>query len=381
MSTERTGPDRRSDHRGAASGEELARLEAENAALSAALGEAELLFASFMDQIPDRCVLLDEELRYRYLNRAAAAAPSFDPQARIGEPIRTLREGDPRGLLEPYRAVLASGESFVTSAAVRDEEGAERRFTVRAFKAGSGLGLVWTEVTESRRSEERLSAIEAELGALAQHILEVREEERKAVARELHDELGQALTAIELELRAMARVHKDVGEAQRKRLGELLYMTNQAIRSVQRLCSELRPAILDRLGLEAAIEWLSGEMASRSALIPSLRIAVREGAIGPKASTAMFRIIQESLTNVVRHAGAASFAIELEEEGGAVLLRVRDDGVGISEAQASSPGSFGIQGIRERARGLGGSASIRGGPGLGTELEVRIPLPPEGRLP
>jgi signal transduction histidine kinase len=230
-------------------------------------------------------------------------------------------------------------------------------------------------------SEAKFSSAEAELRALAQHILDVREDERKSVARELHDELGQALTAIEMELRAMARARKDLGEAQRKRLGELLFTTNQTIRSVQRLCSELRPAVLDRLGLQAAIEWLAEDTSSRCALIASSKVGIREAAIGPRASIALFRITQETLTNVVRHAKASSFAIELQDTGQAVRLLVRDDGVGISEAEATAPGSFGILGIRERARSLGGSVTLRGEAGRGTTLEVSIPFPADGRLP
>lgn len=232
-----------------------------------------------------------------------------------------------------------------------------------------------------RASEARSTASEKELRALAQHVMDVREDERKHVARELHDELGQVLTAIEMELRAMARSHKGLGEDKKARFEELLNITHQSIRSVQRLCSELRPAVLDKLGLSAAVEWLAEDVSSRSALIPSLTIGIREEAIGPRASIALFRMIQESLTNIVRHAGASSFMIELIDTGQAVRLIVRDDGVGISEAEAMAPCSFGIQGIRERARTLGGNASVRGETGRGTSLEIWLPFRADGRLP
>jgi len=363
-------------------GGELARLGAENEALAEALRKSESRFSLFMDNIPDPCILLDADFHYLYGNRAANSLPGHEGSIRGGEPIPLLEPGnDPAGRIGLYREVLASGLPLTTETEIPCVGSGPRRFRVRAFKAGRDLGLIGTDITDYRRNEDKLSAAEAELRLLAHHIIDVREEERKSVARELHDELGQALTAIEMELRCLARSQEGRGAGERERIGELLFSTSQSIRTVQRLCSELRPAVLDKLGLRAAIEWLAEDFSARCRLRAAARVEIREESIGPKASIALFRIAQETITNVVRHAQASSAEISLVDTGQAVELSVRDDGIGISAAQASAPGSFGIQGIKERALGLGGRAAIRGDPGVGTLLEVTLPYPACGKLP
>jgi Signal transduction histidine kinase len=350
--------------------DELERLRVENAR-----------FVLFMDNVPDLCLLLDADFHYLYGNRAAANLPGHKGRLLIGEAIPLRRCGDPERKLEPYRDVLKTGVPITRELTLSCGPGDVRRYSIHAFKAGDGLGLVLSDVTENRRRENRLSTAEAELRSLAQHILDAREEERKSLARELHDELGQDLSAIEMELGCMARDSGGLGVRQEERIGELRSLVRQSLVSVQRICSELRPAILDRLGLKAAMESLAEDVGERYDILPSTRIDIREEAIGPKASIALFRITQEALTNVVRHARARSFELALRDTGRAVDLAISDDGVGISEAEAEAPLSFGIQGIRERARSLGGSVSIRGEPGRGSSLEVELPFPPEGRLP
>jgi PAS domain S-box-containing protein len=360
----------------------LGRLRAKNAALAAALHTSESRFSLFIDKLPDACMLLDSDFRFVYFNRAAAKASGIALEDGIGKPIRLAEPGgDPGGRLELYRRVLQSGEPMITETVVPCGEQGLRRFRVHVFGAAEGLGLIWTDITESKRKEDSLSATQAELSALALHLIDVREEERKSFAREMHDELGQALTAIEMELRMMAREPGPASEETKERIGRLLSMANRSIRAVQRMSSELRPAVLDSLGLSAAIEWLAEDFSSRGAPIARADVDIREDSLGPKASTALFRITQEALTNIARHARASKADISLRVAGPAIELSISDDGVGISEAQASSPTSFGIQGITERARGLGGSVSISGRRGEGTSLIVTIPLPEQGRLP
>jgi two-component system, NarL family, sensor histidine kinase UhpB len=336
----------------------------------------------FLEENPDACVILDGELRYLYFNKAAASLLHLSLSEMIGKPLSLLSQGpDAYERLEKYKAVLADGVPRSFDAIKPDGVSGEQVFRIRVFKVGDGLGFVWTETTESVHMSRRLVSAQEELRALTAHLVEVREEERKALARELHDELGQALTAIEMELRHLARSRGEFRGGGTDRIGELLYLTNQSIRAVQRICSELRPAILDRLGLRTAIEWLAEDYASRSSLNVSTELEARENSIGPKASTALFRIAQEAMLNIVRHARAKSVEISLRESDSAVVLSVEDDGIGISEAQAASPDSFGIQGIRERARPFGGMASIEGVPGRGTRLWVALPFAVDGRLP
>jgi len=356
---------------------------AESAAV-AELRERERAFESFLDACPDPCILLDGELRFLFLNEAAEKLLGIGLEEWAGKTIpRAAPGGDPEGRMEIYREVLRTGvpTSFDVAAGGRGSRGEARGYRAKVFRAGNCLGIVGKGLAERPRGGDGPAAPQEELRALAAHIVEVREEERKSLARELHDELGQSLTAIELYLRSLARIHGgDRGEA-KEALGELLYLTNQSIHSVQRICSELRPAILDKLGLRAALEWLAESFSARDSLRVAAVLDFDEGVIGPKASTALFRIAQEALTNIARHAQARNASVSLRGSGGRIELLVEDDGVGIAEEEASAPDSFGLQGIRERARALGGSASVRGKPGHGTRLEVALPFPPDGMMP
>ena len=211
------------------------------------------VFHTFMDNLPNACLLLDSDFRYVYFNRAAVELSGPEYAIKAGDLIPLLQPGaDPEGRIEPYREVLRSGNPLSREVTIPcGASGDMRRFRVRAFKVGAFLGLIWTDITENRRSEDRLSATQAELGALALHLLDVREEERRSFSRELHDELGQTLTAIDMELRWVARRYELPAPAAKERIEKLLSVTAGAIRDVQRISSELRPGILDSLGLSA----------------------------------------------------------------------------------------------------------------------------------
>jgi signal transduction histidine kinase len=336
----------------------------------------------FLEEAPDACVILDGELRYRYFNRAAAGLLHFSLDEMRGKELVLLEESaEARERLAMYRATLADGLPRDFDTIKPEGEGGERIFRIRVFKVDDGLGFIWTETTEEERVKRALVSAQEELRSLTSHLVEIREEERKGLARELHDELGQTLTAVEMELRFLSRTHSQENGRAKEKIGELLVMTSQSIRAVMRICSELRPAILDRLGLRAAIEWLAEASAARSSLNARAELDFEEGPIGPKASTALFRIAQEAMMNVVRHARASEAVISLKGGDGAIELVVTDDGIGISADQASAPDSYGILGIKERARAFGGTAAIGAAAGAGTRLAVSLPLPVEGFLP
>ena len=228
------------------------------------------------------------------------------------------------------------------------------------------------DVTERTLAELERQRSFDQLRALTARVQNAREEERKRVAREIHDELGQALTAIKIDLSSL--VHDFPPESQEtKRIESISNVVDQTIKSIRRISTELRPGILDAMGLIAAVEWAAEEFEARTGTKCRLELQ-NDNAIDPDRATAIFRILQETLTNVARHANAACVYVRLFKEGGNIVLEVHDDGRGATEEQLSASGSLGIRGMRERALLLQGELTIRGVPGQGTTVWMRIPL-------
>jgi len=227
---------------------------------------------------------------------------------------------------------------------------------------------------ERRRAEERLRESHEQLRALSVYLQYVREEERTRIAREVHDELGQSLTGLKLDL---AWISGRLPRSQRLLLDKLQTMADHVdatIQSIRRIATELRPGILDDLGLVAALEWQANEFQSRTGIQCNVASTLQDTPLDSDLNTAFFRIFQETLTNIVRHANATRVDVNSTREGGMVILTVRDNGRGILAAEIKDRRSIGLLGMEERAALLGGEFEITGEPGRGTLVTVRIPL-------
>ena len=231
---------------------------------------------------------------------------------------------------------------------------------------------------ERKRTEEELRSSREQLRQLSVHLQSIREEERKAIASEIHDDLGQVLTAIKMELSWLAKRLPEGPKPLFERLKSVSELTDSAIQTLKRISAELRPAMLDDLGLSAAIEWQAEEYKKHTGI--DCKYSSRPGDIflGQDHSIALFRICQELLTNAARHTAATEVKIFLRQTAKEAELKVKDNGRGITEEQISSPRSFGLIGMRERARSLGGDIEVSGVPGRGTTVLVTIPLDKEG---
>lgn len=237
--------------------------------------------------------------------------------------------------------------------------------------AGSQIGRVMERVLankELQKSREHLRALAARLQA-------VREEERIRIAREIHDELGQLLTVLKIDL-TLLRQSFEEGSTGPQTGAELLRMarvSDSAIESVQRIASELRPMILDKLGFLEAIDWFCKEFSARTGIVCSLNVT--SGNLSPTEdrATALFRIFQETLTNIARHSGATRATITITDSPDSYLLSVQDNGRGIKRSEMKADNSLGLLGMRERAVVLGGEVTISGEPGVGTLVSVQIP--------
>jgi signal transduction histidine kinase len=222
-----------------------------------------------------------------------------------------------------------------------------------------------------------LQAANQQLRLLAAHLQSAREDERINVAREIHDEIGTLMTAIKMDLAFLGRAINGNGakkspDALREEISATTKLVDEAIQALHEIVRELRPAVLDHLGLRAAIEWQMQDFQERAKIECHFNSDLDELELDPQRSTAVFRIMQEALTNVARHAQATRVEASLRKEDDHLILEVRDNGKGISEAPDTD--RFGILGMRERAHVFGGDVIIHGAPGQGTTVTVRIPM-------
>jgi signal transduction histidine kinase len=237
------------------------------------------------------------------------------------------------------------------------------------------------ERSQHRRAEEQLRESHEQLRALSVYLQSVREEERTRIAREVHDELGQALTSCKLDLSWIASKLPSEFKPLLEKARSLTAHIDSTIQTVRRISSELRPGVLDHLGLVAAIEWQANEFQNRTGIKCDVRARVREP-LPQNLSTTFFRIFQETLTNVIRHAGATQVAVDLKQAHGKIILEVKDNGRGIGPTDIFNTKSMGLLGMRERAALLGGSFKIGAIPrGKGTRVRVAIPLQRRQRRP
>jgi len=234
--------------------------------------------------------------------------------------------------------------------------------------------VVSKDITERKLAEKEIKNSREQLRNLAAYLQSVRETERKTIAREIHDELAQALTALKMDISWLGKKLPKDQKTLLEKTQAMTKLTDTTIKTVKRVSTELRPGLLDDLGLVAAIEWQAGEFQDRTGITCELTVDPEDFIVDPDRSTAIFRIFQETLTNIARHAKAKRVTASLKEKDGTLELKVKDNGKGITEKQISDPKSFGLIGMRERAISWGGEVKISGIPDKGTTVEVRIPV-------
>jgi signal transduction histidine kinase len=245
-----------------------------------------------------------------------------------------------------------------------------------------GFMLSWL-VDSHKKVEDAVRVSREQLRALSARLQSAAEKERAHIAREIHDELGQELTGLKYDVFALRGMLEDANDEQRRRatrekLNSTLKSIDGIIHSVRRIATELRPPVLDTLGLSAAIEWQTADFEHRTGIRCRFTSDPEEISLDPEKTTAVFRVFQESLTNVARHSGATEVDISLERRDGRLVMRLRDNGKGIGEGQISGADSLGILGMRERILALDGKLRIEGAAGGGTTVTVGIPLRGDG---
>jgi signal transduction histidine kinase len=347
--------------------EHIARTEAET---------AQERTAHILERITDGFVALDTRWCYTYVNQKAGELFQRSPEDLVGKHIWTeFPEGVGQPFYDAYYKAVADQASLHIEAYYAPWA---RWFENRIYPSTDGLTIYFHEITERRRAQEQLRESSDQLRALSAHLQSIREDERARIAREIHDELGQALTGLKMDVSWLdARFTKE-GEVDKegclKKTSAMSRLIMSTIQSVRRIGTELRPGILDDLGIVAAVEWQAQDFEGRTGISCSFETAIEELEIGPERSTAIFRIAQETLTNVARHSGASRVSIVLKRQNGSLILEVSDNGRGIAAAEVSGARSLGLLGMRERAAGLGGHLQVEAAPDHGTVVIASIPL-------
>ncbi len=275
-------------------------------------------------------------------------------------------------LASMFKGYLAGAVDYIVKPVIPDILRSKLTVFVGLHDMNSMLSA---ELAERALSEQRLRASEENLRALAAHLQSVREEERIHIAREIHDELGQALTGLKFDLNAFARqFEKDSPAVRAEKHQGLGVAIDRIINSVRRIASGLRPEVLDEIGLAAAFEWQAREFQRRTGIRCHVNIPAKFVDPDKERSTALFRVYQELLTNVARHANATRVNVTIAEGDTSLGLTVEDNGRGIKAKEIESPRSLGFLGLRERVLAFGGSVDVKGDEGKGTRVSVSVPM-------
>ncbi|MGK5045228.1 PAS domain-containing sensor histidine kinase [Janthinobacterium sp. GB4P2] len=354
-----------------------------------ALRDAERFFHATIDSLTDRVLVLDRAGCVVHANQACLAF--------VGQTPRLLQylefcETDPRWQRSAGRELAAGIRSVIAGTA--DTFALEYEFATRAgprwsqarisrFLGEEPLRVVvaHTDITERKLMDGALRQSHAQLRQLALHLETAKEDERKRISRDIHDELGQNLLALRIDISMLSARTEGSHPRLHRRVGAVLSNVDTTIKSVRGIMNELRPMALD-LGLQAAIEWQVGDFRKRSGVV--CRLLIRDealfAAIGSQVEIVLFRIVQEALSNVMRHAQASQVEIELSSDACAVYVAISDNGIGITPQQQRKKQCFGLIGIAERVTALGGHFEV-GMPasGAGCRLSLQIPLPGAGR--
>ena len=343
------------------------------------LEELEALESSILDAIPHAVIGLHNR-EFIFANNAVRSVFGWRPEELIGKGVRLLyrSDEDSEAIAGKFYATLETQRTFAMEFPCLRKDGEDILCMVRASRIGESLRerrivVTYEDITERRRAEEELERSREELRNLSSHLQSVREQERTQIAREIHDELGQSLTALKMDLAWMGKRLQD-NEPLLDKTRSMGKLIDGTIEMVHRISADLRPGLLDDFGLVAALEWFAKDFQKRSGIVCRARLEVDDLALDKEMSTTIFRIFQETLTNVARHAEARRVDVRLAASGGRLILEVSDDGRGITKKQMNDPRSFGIIGMRERAHSWGGEVLISGNRDKGTTVRLTIPL-------
>ncbi|GAB3767111.1 hypothetical protein GCM10028796_27720 [Ramlibacter monticola] len=330
--------------------------------------------AGLLESAMDAIISCDDTQKIVLYNRAAERIFGWPPEEAIGQPLEMLIPTRFHQLhAQQVRRFGATGTTSrrmgdTTVLYARRKSGDEFPIDASISQLNTPEGKLYTvilrDITERERAREELAAFASESAG-------VREQEKSRIARELHDELAQSLTAAKMDA-IWLRDHLSADPEAQSKIATMLSMLDTCVASTRRIAADLRPLVLDDLGLVPALEWVVQNFMQRTH-VPCELIVDEDLELEEPFATGVFRIVQESLQNVAKHAEATQVEVELNSEGDYLLLRVQDDGIGFRPSQPRKPQSLGLVGLRERAQLMRGELRVDSSPGAGTRVEARIP--------
>jgi PAS domain S-box-containing protein len=378
-----------------------------------ALKKSEELYRTFINSTSDIVFVKDEQLRNIIVNKAFLESLGVEEEKVIGKTdFELLPESVAEGCRQTDLKALESGNVVISEEQAGEKALETRKFRINLGDNKFGIGgyirnitkrkraeeallkahgemeirvqertamleesnrSLLSEITERKKAEEELKRSHKQLHDLSVHLQSIREEERGNIAREIHDELGQVLTALKMDVSWLEGKLSPDQTSLLEKTKSILKMIDATIQTVKKICTELRPAMLDHLGLTAAIEWQVKEFETRTGIKCTISLEPEEIILDRDLSTAVFRILQEMLTNVARHAKATKVDVSLEDRAGKVVLSVRDNGKGLTKEQIASSESFGLIGMKERAHHFRGEIKISSIRRKGTTITLSIP--------
>ncbi len=359
----------------------LVRAKAENA-----LSRSEEKFRQFFEHIPEYAFIVAADGKIVDVNRAALTATGYKKHELVGSPLKSIYAPETHSRMGKLFA------QWKRTGVIKDEEmviitkqGKRRTVLLNAGAVRENTGKilhstsVQTDITDRKRAQEELQQKTVELKAMydelkkfSENLHQVREEERTGIAQELHDELGQALTALRMDINWIKKHPETSTAALTSKTEKMTQVIDETLKTVQRISSDLRPGILDDLGLIPAIEWQCDDFQKQYGVKCTF---THEGsdAFGEQSATVLFRVLKESLTNVARHAGAREVRVKLNNVGKRTKLMISDNGRGIKKEKIDDHRAFGINCMRQRVSSLGGTFEIVGTRKKGTTIRVTVP--------
>jgi signal transduction histidine kinase len=269
---------------------------------------------------------------------------------------------------------LAEGKTVTTERKLRRKDLSVIDVEITASRISEDRFLTFVrDITARKMIERELLSSREEFRQLSNYLENIREEERVNISREIHDELGQQLTVLKMDISRLGK-ELPVNEKFEQDKSEILAFTNAVISTVRKISSSLRPSLLDDVGLVPAIEWYCKDFSKRTGIQTNFQAGIQDLKLEEKIKTGLFRIFQESLTNIARHAGASQVQVSLDVKNQSILLLVQDNGRGFNQEEIAAKKTLGILGIRERAVMMKGDYTISRAPGKGTTTTVLVPL-------